>query len=129
MGSKSSAALLSAVFAVVSALAIVFCLVFYGGGGYADGAYEGSGNGRNGPIEVLVTVSRGRISRLEVTAHKESEKYAGAAIREMVNRIVKEQSPNVDVVAGATLTSAGIQEAVAAALARAQAPTGDSTGK
>ena len=43
--------------------------------GLKDGEYEGKGNGRNGKIEVKLTVSNGEIKAIEVTKQSEDDEY------------------------------------------------------
>lgn len=83
--------------------------------GLADGVYTGTGQGRNGPITVNVTVSAGEITGIEIISQSETPKYFSLAER-IVDSILSAQSPQVDAVTGATLTSEGIKAAVANAL-------------
>lgn len=83
--------------------------------GIPDGVYTGTDQGRNGPITVNVTVSGGEITAIEVTAHSETPKYFSLA-EGVVDSILSAQSPQVDAVTGATLSSEGIKAAVADAL-------------
>lgn len=83
--------------------------------GLADGVYTGTGQGRNGPITVNVTVSAGKIAGIEITSQSETPKYFSLAER-TVDSILSAQSPQVDAVTGATLSSEGIKAAVANAL-------------
>lgn len=83
--------------------------------GLADGVYTGTGQGRNGPITVDVTVSAGKITGIEITSQSETPKYFSLA-EGIVDSILSAQSPQVDVVTGATLSSEGIKAAVANAL-------------
>ncbi len=82
----------------------------------ADGVYESSANGMGGAVKVTVTVSGGKITAVEVGEHNETAGISDPAIEQMPAKIVEAQSADVDVVAGATVTSEAIKEAVKAAL-------------
>ncbi len=82
----------------------------------ADGVYEGSANGMGGAVKVTVTVSGGKITVVEVGEHNETAGISDPAIEQIPAKIVEAQSADVDAVAGATVTSEAIKEAVKAAL-------------
>lgn len=82
----------------------------------ADGVYEGSANGMGGAVKVAVTVSGGKITAVEVVEHNETAGISDPAIEQIPAKIVDAQSTDVDAVAGATVTSEAIKEAVKAAL-------------
>ncbi len=82
----------------------------------ADGVYEGSANGMGGAVKVTVTVSGGKITAVEVGEHNETAGISDPAIEQIPAKIVEAQSADVDAVAGATVTSEAIKEAVKAAL-------------
>ena len=71
--------------------------------GLPDGVYTGTGQGRNGPITVSVTVSAGEIAGIEVIDHVETPRYFASAA-EVIGSIIS------------ALSSDGIKEAVANAL-------------
>ena len=85
-------------------------------GQYTDGSYAASANGMNGAVEVSVTVEGGRISAVEVTGHSETPGIGTEAVEKIPAAIIEAQSPQVDAVAGATITSNAIIEAVKKAL-------------
>ncbi len=88
-------------------------------GNYADGVYEGTGQGFGGDITVSVTVSGGNISSVEiVSAEKEDGAYLTMA-QDIIPAIIKAQSAEVDTVSGATFSSTGIRDAVEQALEKA----------
>ena len=82
----------------------------------ADGVYTGSANGMGGALEVSVTVEGGKLTSVEVLSHKETPGISDPALEKLPAAIVEAQSTEVDGVAGATITSGAIKEAVAAAL-------------
>lgn len=83
---------------------------------YIDGTYTGEGEGFGGIIGAEVKVSGGKIVSVNLLEHSESKEISDPAIEEIPKAIVKAQSPDVDIVSGATFTSRGIMEAVADAL-------------
>ena len=82
----------------------------------ADGEYTGSANGMGGAVNVTVTVEGGKIAAVTIGEHKETPGISDPAIEKIPAAIVEAQDTEVEVVAGATLTSNAIKEAVAAAL-------------
>lgn len=105
-------------FAVLAALLVLALCLASGAqaAGYTAGTYEGTAAGRNGDITVSVTVSEDAITAVEVTAQQETAGIADAALEQIPEKIVKTQSLGVDSVSGATITSEGIVNAVAAAV-------------
>ena len=76
----------------------------------------GKADGRNGPIEVEVVMNGDEIVSVEVISQSETEGIGSVAIAEIPAAIVEQQSILLDAVSGATVTSEGILDAVAAAL-------------
>ena len=87
--------------------------------GYTAGTYTGKADGRNGEITVDVTFSENAITDITVTEHQETAGIADAAINDLPGEIVASQSLAVDAKSGATITSEGIVNAVADAVAQA----------
>ena len=83
---------------------------------FVPGTYTGEGQGFGGLIKVEVTLSTDKIERVTVIEHKESEGIGSKAVDTLPDAIVAAQSVQVDAVGGASLSSAGINEAVTAAL-------------
>lgn len=77
-----------------------------------DGTYEGTGRGFGGNIDVRITVAGGELTEIEVLNHSESPGYSDPAFANLPDRIIEEQSIEVDAVSGATATSMGIMDAV-----------------
>ncbi len=88
---------------------------------YTAGTYKGIGDGRNGEIEVAVTVSDFEIESIQIVSHSETSGISDPALEKMPQRILEAQSLAVDAVSGATMTSDGILAAVENALAEAGA--------
>ncbi len=85
----------------------------------ADGSYTDFGSGRNDFIYVTTTFKDGKIQNVEIGDNKETPTIAAGALRLMPQRIVENNSLNVDTVSMATLSSNGIIEAVKGAIRQA----------
>ncbi len=84
-----------------------------------DGTFEGTANGKNGPLTVQVVIKGGKIADVKVVKSGESAMISDAAIAKVPGEIVKTKSLRVDNVAGATLTSMAIQAAATNAVKEA----------
>lgn len=82
----------------------------------ADGTYEGIGTGFKGDMTVSVSVKEGKITSVEVIDHNDDRKWFNRANNRTPNEIVNTQSTDVDLVSGATYSSAGIRDGVKDAL-------------
>ena len=83
-----------------------------------------TGKGMDGLITVTLLVEDNHITCIETTQEGESQSVGGyEAIRDGVyaNMIDAAQGSDIDAVSGATITTAGIRQAVEAALAQARA--------
>ena len=78
--------------------------------------YQGTAEGYGGPLTVEVALENGEIVAIEIIEHEETEGFAEPAFEETPQDIIEEQSTDVDVVSGVTLTSEAIMEAVENAL-------------
>ena len=88
---------------------------------YEGGTYYGTADGFDGPIKVEVMIKDGKISSIRVIdAPGETGKYLSRA-KDVIQRILRKGSPNVDSVSGATYSSTGIINAVRQALSQAAA--------
>lgn len=93
-------------------------------GTYKDGVYTGTGKGMDGLITATLMIEGNRITCLEVTQEGESQSVGGfEAIRDGVyaRMIDAAQGSDIDAVSGATITTAGVRQAVEDALSQAQA--------
>lgn len=79
---------------------------------FAAEIYEGTGNGRNGPVKVSVTLEEGKITEVKVLEQAETAGVADGALAKIPEEIVRSQSVAIDAVTGATFTSGAILEAV-----------------
>lgn len=95
-------------------------------GQWKDGIYTGSGAGFGGTIRVEVTISDGKMIKIDDVSHAgETPSYYKRASA-IIPEILKAQTPNVDTVSGATYSSSGIREAVINALNKAGAKISES---
>lgn len=76
----------------------------------------GTGKGYGGDITVTVTKEGDKITKVEAKGDKETPAVGGKAITDLPAKIVEANSADVDVIAGATVTSRGIIYAVKNAL-------------
>ncbi len=82
----------------------------------ADGVYQGSGEGFYGPITVEVEVAGGEIISIAVLEQDETPDYYPNSYPLIPERIIEEQSLDIDTATGATFSARGIVEAVTNAL-------------
>ncbi len=87
---------------------------------WKDGVYEGTGSGFAGNLTVEVTIANGVIDNIEVVDYgNDDEAYVNMAVG-VIDDMLETQSFEVDTVSGATFSSKGIKDAVAAALQEAE---------
>ena len=94
----------------------------------AAGVLTGTADGFMGPITVSVTMDGETITAVEVVSNSETPEIAGGALEQIPAAIVAANSPDVDIVSGATYTSNGIINAVKNALESAGSAGGALTG-
>lgn len=86
-------------------------------GPYAtDGTFEGSAQGYGGPVRMSVSIDNGYIARVEIADASDEDEAWLDMCSGLPGKIVKEQTTDIDVVSGATYTSAGILNAATEAL-------------
>ncbi len=90
-------------------------------GVFTPGTYEAEAQGLFVPVKVTVTVSETEITDIQINAEGETPALGGAAADMMKEAILKAQTPNVDGLTGATVTSAAIVKAATEALVAAGA--------
>ena len=119
----------AAAFAALSAAAIAISLGTIKGG--QKNSYRGIGEGRNGPIEVEISVKDGRIKNARVVSESETD-FAKPAAGEIIRQAIgKEGLETFDAVSGATITSEGTAKAIKDAwnkylgIKESEAPEGD----
>lgn len=107
------------VYCVAVIAALVLILNFTKAPALQDGVWAGTGNGRNGDIQVSVTVKGGKIIAGKVVSEDETD-FAKPAAQEIIDQaVVNGHIKSYDAVSGATITSNGTAEAIKNALARA----------
>lgn len=85
---------------------------------YKDGTYTGSADGFSGKIKVKVRIKNGKIKKITILSHSDTEEYMNKA-KALTKRIVSAQNTDLDAVSGATYSSNGILKAVENALKKA----------
>ncbi len=81
--------------------------------------YEGTGHGMQGPITVSISVDDGKITGIDFVQYSETANITAVAKERIPSQIIAHQALGLDTVAGATLTSYGIINAVADAAEKA----------
>ncbi|MDY2656317.1 MAG: FMN-binding protein, partial [Candidatus Limiplasma sp.] len=79
---------------------------------FEPNVYTGVGEGMGGDVTVEVTFSENAIEEVKVVSHTETPGISDPAIEQIPSAIVEAQSLDVDAVAGATITSKAIVQAV-----------------
>ena len=93
---------------------------------YKDGTYEGTGTGyKNGAINLKVTITGGKISKVELVSQQGQTFWDSKNVASLFDTIVAANSPEVEGVSGATLSSNGVKTAVRDALSKAETTTPD----
>lgn len=100
-------------------LALVLCGTGVMAEGFTAGTYTGTAQGFGGEIAATVTLSDSEITEISVTGDGETAGIGSEAIKSLPGKMLEAQSPNVEAMSGATVTSAAIVEAVTAALKEA----------
>ena len=88
---------------------------------FTPGTYEAEAQGFGGMVQVTVTVAENEITDVTIVGEMETPALGGVAVGTMGEAIVKAQTPHVDGVSGATVTSAAIIAAATEALEAAGA--------
>ena len=83
------------------------------------GEFEGTGKGFEGEVKVTLSVKDGVLESAAIAGDKETPNVGGKAIEKMMSEMNEHHTVNIDAVSGATYTSNGVQDAIAAALAAA----------
>ena len=91
------------------------------GNRYIPGTYTGVSKGFGGDITVTVRVDANTILDVKIDGSHETENIGSFAVSMLGDRILDEQTPNVDVITGATVSSGAILRALKDALTQAGA--------
>ena len=79
---------------------------------FVPGTYTAASKGFGGDVEVTVTVSENAIDDIAITGDHETENIGSFAVSMLGDRILAAQSPNIDALTGATVTSNAILRAL-----------------
>ena len=93
-------------------LALVLCLSMSSALALTAGTYETTVNGMNGPVKLSVVLTETGIESIAVLEHMETPGIGSTAMPMLFDMMIEQQTPNVDTVAGATVTSAVVKNAV-----------------
>ena len=88
---------------------------------FTPGTYTAEEQGIFAPVKVQITVSENLITGVKIDATGETPELGGLAAGKLAASIMKAQTPNVDALSGATVTSNAIIKAATAALEEAGA--------
>ena len=110
----------------ILSLVLALALALFSVGALAEtmfvaGVYEDTAKGFGGDVTVTITVSESEITDVTIVGDAETPALGGVAIQTMPEEILKAQTPNVDVLSGATVTSNAIITAATKALEAAGA--------
>ncbi|SMP65622.1 FAD-dependent oxidoreductase [Anoxynatronum buryatiense] len=90
--------------------------------GMTAGTYETVCRGFYGDFDIAVTVSDSEILDIELGEYQETEAVGGVALRLMKDNILAANTAGVDLISGATVTTAAFRAAVIDSLRQANAP-------
>ena len=93
------------------------------------GTFTGKAKGFGGEVTATITVVDGKITACKLEGPGETPAIGGAALPTLETQVTAAGSAAIDGVAGATLTSTAVKEAVAAALAQMSGADTTSVGK
>jgi fumarate reductase flavoprotein subunit len=96
---------------------------------FKPGAYEGTAQGFGGTVSARVELSGTEIIAVTVSGDNESQGIGSIAVAELPGVILAKQSTRVDVIAGASVSSRAVIEAVNAALRSAGIDPAKLTGR
>jgi fumarate reductase flavoprotein subunit len=88
---------------------------------FTAGTYTSTTTGRNGELKLSVTVSDDKIEDIEILEHSETATICETPLNQIPETIIADQTLDVDMVSGATITSVAVVNAVRDALEQAGA--------
>ncbi|EEF66806.1 FAD binding domain protein [Holdemania filiformis DSM 12042] len=103
---------------IISILSLLMAVSLTACSSAKEETFEGSAQGYGGTVTAKVTFKADKITAVEVKAPDETEGVGSRAAEELPEKIVAANSADVDVVAGATMTSKAIQSAVRQAVSK-----------
>jgi len=100
---------------IIFVLFLVFVLLIFSSfqllNSQPDNVFTGQARGENGLVKVAVTIKNNQIEKITILENHESD-FTAIVFDSIPNMIIKSNSPNVDAVSGATVSSNAIMEAV-----------------
>ncbi len=87
---------------------------------YKTGSYEGIGIGQHGEIHVVVTTNAYKIEEIVIREEYEMPEIKKIVYDEIPKRVIRNNSADVQVIAGASYTSRGVIDAICEALEKAK---------
>lgn len=87
---------------------------------YKPGTYINDAEGYYSDLKVSVRVNKYEIEAIEILAHEEPEILADVVFEDLPPMIIKDNSVDIDGIAGATYTSEALLDAVGMALEQAK---------
>lgn len=87
---------------------------------YTPGIYEASVNGMNGPVVVTMEFSESSIVSVTAVGEKETKGLGDVAIEKLVEAVMEQQSAEVEAIAGASVSSGAMLQAVKACIDQAK---------
>lgn len=87
---------------------------------YKEGTYEGNAEGHIGPIKVQIVTDQYVIKNIVILEEQETPVIAEIVYKKLPAKVIKANSPEVEVVAGATYTSNGLIRAIKDGLNKAK---------
>lgn len=79
---------------------------------YRAGKYQGVGQGHHGPIRISIITDAYNIKEINIIEEYEMPELARIVYDKIPTQVIKKNSTDVDVVAGASYTSRGLIEAI-----------------
>lgn len=104
---------------LAASVALALSSTAYAAPTFTPGTYKAEAAGIHGPVAVEVTFSKDKIEKIAVVSQKETPGIGTLAVDALPAKMVEVQSPKVDAVAGATITSNAIRTAVEACVKQA----------
>lgn len=87
---------------------------------YTAGTYEATEFGMNGDVHVVAEFSESEILNVNATGEKETKGLGDKALEELEITVIEKQSADVDVVAGATVSSTAMLKALQSCINKAK---------
>ena len=109
---KNMKRLLSSMLSIILALGLISCDLSKNKLSFTAGEYTAVSAGKNGDVKVKVVFDEDSIVSVEVLENNETEGISNEAIERTIKSIVEEQTLEVDVTSGASLTTNAIVTAV-----------------